>query len=534
MMQAFGVQYKHNRLEAYINAGGGLGTTQTDSRNSVCYSSETWNTTKQRLKSNDYVLATAGADYSLTKHSSIGFIASYTNIRPDADTKAATTVSPSAGGNSSKYYETFTDFDCNYNRSNANLHYTINNIGNGGSMNVNVDYLNFTIDDRVDLRSTYDENLSYLNIPKTSINIYQGKADMELPIGHATVSYGAAYSQSKTDNRTSYERISSGYDLNDHFVYREHILAAYADVKYKFSDRLEAKLGLRGEYGKLDGNSIKMNRRTVKHQFDLFPTAYLNYSWNDKNSLSVSISGRINRPSYVDINPFTTYIDSHTVQSGNPELQPEKSYSSEVGYTFGNFSVSAGARWRNRVITSYTSVDDTRKLTTITVDNVMKTQMYSLDMSYYFDKVSWFDSSVDGSVYTMVSKPMSGYDLENENHTSVFVYINNNFYLNRQKTLVANLWGQYQAKEKDVVGESPSRYRVDFGLKYLLLDKKLSIGIEYQNMLASHAKSIVSSGETTYIYDGKPYRVLNLSVSYRLGKKLNITQKRIGINTDRL
>lgn len=49
----------------------------------------------------------------------------------------------------------------------------------------------------------------------------------------------------------------------------------------------------------------------------------------------MSISSRINRPSYVDINPFTTYIDSHTIQSGNSQLLPEKSYAIELGYTLG-------------------------------------------------------------------------------------------------------------------------------------------------------------------------------------------------------
>lgn len=260
----------------------------------------------------------------------------------------------------------------------------------------------------------------------------------------------------------------------------------------------------------------------------------MNYSWNGNNSLSMSISSRINRPSYVDINPFTTYIDSHTIQSGNSQLLPEKSYAIELGYTLGNFSLSTSAVWKNRVIASYTQTDKSTKITTITINNIMKKQLYSIDASYYFDKVKWFDSSIEGSIYMINSNPMSGYNLENIKQTSAFFYINNNIYFNSTKTLVANLWGQFQTKEKDVVGESPSRYRIDFGLKYLLCNKKLSIGIEYQNMLASHEKSIIKSNGITYIYDYKPYRVLNISISYQFGKKLNVHPKKIGINTNRL
>ena len=164
----------------------------------------------------------------------------------------------------------------------------------------------------------------------------------------------------------------------------------------------------------------------------------------------------------------------------------------------------------------------------------MKKQMYSFDISYYFDNISWFSSSIDGSLYTIASKAESGYNLEKIHQTSAYFYINNNFYLNRNKTFVANLWGQYQTKEKDVVGESPERYRIDLGIKYFLFGKKLSIGLDCQNMLASHSKSIVKSGDATYIYDKMPYRVLNISLSYRFGKKHNITPKKFEINSDRL
>ena len=528
------LQYKCNKIEAYTNIGCGLGTMQYENKYYIHYPLETWNTTNCKLKSNDYILAMAGIDYMLTKKASIGAIMSYSYMRPYADEQSETFVLSSVNDRL-KHFETFTDFQCDYNRYNANLHCTIDSVGNVGTLNVNADYLNYTIDDCVNLQTTHDETLSYLNRPNTSIRIFQCKADMEKTIGNnAILSYGIAYSQSKTNNRTCYERISNNYDLNDHFIYSEDIIASYADLRYKLSNKWEAKLGIRGEYGKLDGNSIKLDKHSIKYQFDLFPTAFISYNLDVDNTLSWSFSSRINRPSYVDINPFTTYIDAHTIQTGNPNLLPEKTYSSEFGYTMGNLSLSASVTLRNRVISSYTSIDPIRKITTLTVDNVMKKQMYSIDISYYFDKISWFSSSIDGSLYTIASKAESGYNLEKIHQTSAYFYINNNFYLNRNKTFVANLWGQYQTKEKDVVGESPERYRIDLGIKYFLFGKKLSIGLDCQNMLASHSKSIVKTGDATYIYDKMPYRVLNISLSYRFGKKHNITPKKFEINSDRL
>lgn len=530
-----GLQYKRERLEEYLNVEAGTGTMQTNSSNSVYYPEETWNTSKLRLKSNNYVLGTYGLDYALSGNSSIGFIASYNNMRPDADTKAKTNVySDPQDVARTKYFETATNFDSDYNRHNENLHYTLDSIGKGGKLDVNVDYLNYRINDKAELASDYDETLSYLNKTKTNIDIFGAKADMEMSVGRTRLSYGTAYSYSKTNNQTDYDYISTDANLNDHFIYIEHIMAAYVDANWKFSDKWEAKLGIRGEYGKLIGESLTMNLCTRKRQLDLFPTMYLCYTINDRSTLSTTVSGRINRPSYVDINPFTTYTDAHTVRSGNPNLLPEKSYSWYIDYTLGNLSLSANVNWRNRVIFDYTAIDNSQKLTKIYIDNVMRKRMCSLDATYYLDKVSWLDSSVSFSLYNIHSEPMADYDLKTVDHTSVFVYMDNNIYLDQKRNLTLNLWEQYQSKEEDALGESPSRYRVDLGVKCFLLSKKLSVSLEYQNLLSSHNKYIVQSGEATYEMDSEPYRVFNLTLSYLFGKSVNIQHKKIGIDTNRL
>lgn len=530
----FGVQYKHDKLEAYANAGLGMGTMQTDSKSQVIYPTEKWLSTHRRLKSNNYVLVTSGLDYDLTKSSSVGMILSYNNMKPDADVTSETKIYDAVDNSKIGNYRTFTNNNNSYNRYNANIHYINNKIGKDGTLSINADLLKYDINDAVELQSTQDESLAYMNHPQTNITIYQLKADMEMPVGSTVLSYGGALSRSKTDNRTDYLKISNGENLDDHFLYNENIFAAYADVRYKFTKQLEGKAGLRAEYGRLCGNSLKMDTLTVKRQLDLFPTLYLNYRWNDNNSLSLSASSRINRPNYSDINPFTTYIDAHTLQTGNPSLLPEKSYSIEIGYTHKDFSVSASTIWKRHAISTYTNIDETKKMTTMTIDNVMNKQLYSLDFSYYLDKFAWFDSDIEGSFYTIKSEPYAGLNLKSVNSASTFFYINNNIYFNRSKTLTANLWGQYQGKERDILGSTSSRYRVDLGIKYLLFNKRLSVGLKYQNMIASHIKSRVESNSNSSIYDFKPFRVVNITVSYRFGRSLGVRQKQFGIDNDRL
>lgn len=529
------LQYKHNKLETYLNAGLGFGTMQFNNGREIIYPTERWNTTDKRLKSNNYDLVTAGADYQLTRKSLIGAILSYTNIRPYVDYQSETSINSPAAGKQISFFQTIKHSDIDYGRYNTNLHYSLTDICRKGStLNINVDYINHNAKDNVSLKSTHDETLNYLNSQSTEITIYQLKADMGLPLGKTMLEYGLAYTHSATDNLTNYKHDNSGHDLNDHFKYNEQVYATYVDVRRTLSQYLEAKIGLRAEYGNLEGNSLKLKTRTVKKQFDLFPTAYLNYSWADNNSISWSVKSRIHRPNYVDINPFMIYLDAHTVQKGKPNLQPEKSYGTELGYNYRGFSVYASATWRNHVISSYTSIDADTKLTTITTDNVMKSQLYSLDLSYYFDKIPWFDTSLEGSVYIKCSSPSEGYRLDKVRNWSTFWYMNNNIYFNENKTFMANVWGQFQGKERDVVGRSPESFRMDMGLKYLLFDKKLSIGLEYMNIISTSPKSVIETASAKYTYSIKPYKVLNITVSYRFGSKLNIQQKKFGINDSRL
>lgn len=528
------LQYKRDRVEAYVNTGFGLGKMDFKSRTDIDYLQERRETNSRQLKDNDYVIITTGIDYALTKNSTLGTIFSYNYMSPDAEKEGKTSVWPKGGGGTeARWFDTHTTSKVDYNRYNANIHYQLAHIGQKGRLNIDADYLNYHIGDGIHLATSGAENLSYFNRPSTAIKVYQVKADMTLPFKKGTASFGSVYTRSTTENLTNYQSLSLDRDLNDHFLYKEGIWGSYADMKINLSRQWNLKAGLRAEYGVLDGHSLKLNQQTVKHQLDLFPTFFVGYEPDEDNSFSLSVSSRINRPNYSDINPFTTYVDANTITTGNPNLLPEKSYITDLGYSHGDFSVSASMTWRNRVITSFTTLDNQTHTSTTTIDNIMKKQMYSLDMSYSFDKLKWLYTNIEGDFYTMYSQPVSNLYGNKTHCLSAFLYMNNNIYFNHAKTLVANLWGQYQTKEKDVGGTSPSRYRVDLGFKCLLCQKRLSIGAEVRNLFASTPQWIVVSDGAVYKERFTPYRVFTITLSYRFGKRLDVETKDFKIDSDR-
>lgn len=524
------MKYRGGRLSAYATTAAGLGTVLTRSTCRVNYPQEIWETKSRRLKSDNYVHATAGVDCEVWRKSSAGLLVSYSGMRPDADTRAATAVSPGGGE-----FESFTDFDCAYRRLNANLHYAALDVC-GGRLSADADYLSYTISDRVDFRTTHADGLCYLNRPRTGIDAAQLKADMELPRGRVTMACGASLNHTRTSARTDYERASGlPRDLSDHFVYIEDILAAYADAKCSLSERWEAKAGVRAEWGRLDGQSPREGSHTVKRQLDIFPTAYVGYRWREGSSLSLSLSGRIKRPVYVDINPFTTYTDARSVKTGNPGLLPEKSRVCEVGVTLGGaFSLSGSVTWRDRVIAPLTTADEARRLTVETVDNIMRKRMYSLDASYATDALGWLSSTVECSVYTIAARPLPGVGLDGTTHTSLFAYTSNNVFLNRRRTLVANVWGQYQGSERDVAGESAARYRVDIGVKWTLASGRLSLALECRNMLASRPLTVSRSAASSVTRRSPAPRIIVASLTVRFGKKTGVRQRSPALGAERL
>jgi hypothetical protein len=73
-----------------------------------------------------------------------------------------------------------------------------------------------------------------------------------------------------------------------------------------------------------------------KSYVNAFPTAYISYELNDKNTFNVNFGRRIDRPDYGDLNPFLFFLDEYTYQAGNPYLQPQISTNIEVSHTYHN------------------------------------------------------------------------------------------------------------------------------------------------------------------------------------------------------
>ncbi len=168
------------------------------------------------------------------------------------------------------------------------------------------------------------------------VNIYSAKMDFQtMFLQKGFVECGARWALSQTDNHMTTDSIfgNETHTIPTAFNYSEHVAALYATVSWNWA-KVSLKGGLRGEYtysvGDWKDASLEPYRNS---RFDLFPTAFVGYNPTDKWRMSASYTRRIKRPNYWQLNPFRNYVDAHSYQEGNPQLQPE--FNNQVDVTFG-------------------------------------------------------------------------------------------------------------------------------------------------------------------------------------------------------
>lgn len=245
----------------------------------------------------------------------------------------------------------------------ANLNYThIFDPARAAELTANIDYFhNITSADNIQnnyhlpilspmvwLGQHYD-SAKYLTLHNdNTIDIYSAKVDYQsVVMGSFMMEAGAKWALSHTDNLlnqitgTQYRGNDTVYgsSVDNPFGYTEHVGALYATLARQFNQCWTVKAGLRGEYT----YAFSTDRPDGKGYFNLFPTLYAGYNTPDMmKRLGLSYTRRITRPNYNQLNPFKNYVDAHTSNMGNPDLQP--SFSDNVALTagFGRYLTLSG------------------------------------------------------------------------------------------------------------------------------------------------------------------------------------------------
>lgn len=127
----------------------------------------------------------------------------------------------------------------------------------------------------------------------------------------------------------------------NHFLYEEYNYAAYMNFSKELK-KFNFQVGLRGEQTVLRTHQIKGDRCFNNDYFQLFPSAFFNYKLTQDQTLGVSVSRRIDRPGYSQLDPFLFQVDATIYSTGDPLLQPQFTWSYEMNYTVKSLNFTLG------------------------------------------------------------------------------------------------------------------------------------------------------------------------------------------------
>lgn len=297
--------------------------------------------------------------------------------------------------------------------------------------------------------------LIYRNSTPTDIDIYTIKADVEINKWKGKLGYGAKSSYVKTDNSFDFYNVVNGTDVkqlskSNSFSYTENVNAAYINYNRQLNTKWSLQLGLRGEQTNSKGLLIRADGQTQsdnkvkRNYFDLFPSGALTWTVNQKNTLNLTYSRRIDRPTYQDLNPFENKLDELTYQKGNAFLRPQYTHNVELTHTFLSM---INTTLNYSYIKDYaTTITDTanRNATYIQQRNLASQQIIGFNIGAPLPVAKWWNGYVNVWANQQQFKGEYNGNKLNKSYSLYGLYLQNTF--NFGKGVSGEISGWYNGK----------------------------------------------------------------------------------------
>jgi len=368
------------------------------------------------------------------------------------------------------------------------------------------------------------------------VNIYSAKTDFTFPLKKtAKIEAGLKSSYVTTDNDALYQNnTSSGYVTDEgktnHFIYKENINAAYINYSRQIK-KWGVQAGLRAEntnaQGHQVGNSTRLDSSFTKNYVNLFPTVYISYEANKKNTFSINYGRRIDRPAYQDLNPFYYFLDEYTYEVGNTLLQPQFTDNIELSHTYNGFlTTTVNYSKTNNVLTDVLKQITSERKTFQTKENIASKTNVGLAVSAYFPVTKFLTTNIYSNVVHDTYKGELDGGYLNVNNTTFFANISNQ--LKFKKGWSAEVSGFYRSKgiEGQIIVDP--LWRLDAGLQKQVLKNKGTLKLSVRDIFASqNFTAYVNYQDIDVFLKGRhDTRTASLTFTYRFGKPLQNQQSR--------
>ncbi len=495
-----------------------------------------------RFRNNNYTLK-LGMDYTPNKKNSFGIVLNGFKFDGRPTPTTYTTFSTLDGVVFSRL-NSHTRNELSWQNFSANINYKHTFDTTGTELTLDLDYSGYkNVSDQLLQTGFFDGNYNQTadsmflkgHLP-SSINIYSVKSDFTRPFKNGLrLEAGIKSSYVKSDNLVDYVRKMGGNWMpdarNNHFIYDENVNAAYVNASKELK-KWNIQTGLRMENTNTKGVQISNNSTIKRSYVSFFPSAFVSYNVNKKNMLAVSVSRRLQRPNYQDLNPFTFFLDSLSYRQGNPYLTPQFSWNYELKHTYnGKLMTTLNYTVTTDVISQIikrTKGSNGEIIGFLTVDNIARFTNMGIAVSTPVKITKWWNVNLYGNVYR---NHYTGTYISNESGTSQVVdldlsftsfmfNINNSFTIGKGWT--AELSGWYNYKNVQQLSLNYPMGQMNFGLaKNNLLKGKASLRINARDPFGwQYYRGATRYGNVDInIRNRWDNRQFGVSFTYRFGKQ---------------
>ena len=538
-LNVFG-SFSHNDNKRVQNIG--LQRIITDTKGNVTYFNQ-FSSLPQANHNNSYRL---GADYDLSAKNTIGFLVNgYFN--------------GAVGVNSNNTFigPNFTSVDSslttatNVSQTFHNIAFNLNDLYRidtaGQQISIDLDYSQF----KNNALSQYTTNFflangsqqhtqAFLgNLTPSVINIRTGKVDYTKPITKSLkFESGLKFSDVKTDNNLMQSLTPTGaYQSNNHFVYDEIVDAVYVNLSKDFKNT-SVQAGLRAEYTRSDANGDSLNviQNIQRHYLDLFPSIFIQHTFNDKNEIGISYSRRVDRPQYDNLNPFVYHLDPYTYQKGNPFLKPEYTDNFEVNYTYKkNTTISLGYSHTTDVITNVPGTDPATKVAFVTNLNLQVQNNYNINIFSSYTVAKWWTGNVNATGFYLGVKS-NGLEGANLDRGQAAYQIRTTQTFLPLPGYKAELTSSYQSALTAALFNVLPQYSTDAGISYTFANKNATIKLSISDIFNTRNNDVVSiyQNNNITIHQKNESRITRITFTYNFGNhKIKLRQHKTGADDEK-
>lgn len=413
--------------------------------------------------------------------------------------------------------------------ANLNFKHSFNTAGK--ELTADLDYGKFdaeTIQDIHNINAEPDGSIisdSKINTNQTGvITVKSIKADYTYPFtDKMKLEVGLKSSLVTSDNDVKFYDIVSGNPILDasksnHFIYDENINAAYSSFSKELT-KWDFQAGLRMEHTNTNGKQLATGEKFSRNYVNFFPNIVLNRKFSEDNSLSLSYTKRIDRPTYRQLNPFRIFVDSYTYVVGDPTLNSVITHSFELNHTFkGKYITSLSYTRSKESITDIFVQDDATQISYQIPANIQDFEQFNLGIYIPIKYKKILNSTLSASVYlNKYSSPLQGGTLQ-QDFTSWDMNLGNSVTLGKGWTAELNgfyqsrmVWGLFYIKHLSQISTGLQKVSNDknsifkLSLSDIFLTNHIAVDVKYQNQ----------DFFTERTWDS---RVLTLSYTYRFGK----------------